>query len=76
MLTINDDIYSDDIPYVVKGVWVTICSIGDKLGNILIVPEHIKESKEFRFAKEYLEWYGKIRGVTKNDDIVLNWEDL
>ena len=77
MLTFNNDIYSDeDIPYFVKGVWATICSVSERIGTILIVPEYVKESKEFRFAKGYLEGCGKIRGVTENDDIILNWEDL
>lgn len=73
MLALNEDIYDDwDIPYVVKGVWASICAAGKREGTILFVPQYIKSSKDFRYAKGYLEWYGKIKGVNDNDDIILN----
>lgn len=73
MLSLNEDIYKDrNIPYVVKGVWAAICSTGEIKGNILFVPQYIKESKDFRFAKGYLEWCGKIDGINDDDDIILN----
>lgn len=73
MLSLNEDIYADsNIPYIVKGVWVTICATGHRAGNILFIPGYIKESKDFKFAKDYLEWCGKIKGVTDNGNIRLN----
>lgn len=74
MLSLNDeDIYTDpNIPYIVKGVWVIICATGSRLGNILFIPEYIKESKDFKFVKYYLEWCGKIKGVTDNDNFILS----
>ncbi len=72
MLYLNEDIYEDpDIPYNVKGVWATICANGERYENILVVPEFIKESKDFKFVRMYLQWQGKIKGVTYQDDIIL-----
>lgn len=69
MLSLNEDIYSDsNIPYIVKGV----CATGHRAGNILFIPEYIKESKDFKFVKDYLEWCGKIKGVTDNGNFRLN----
>ena len=73
MLSLNEDIYSDpNIPYIVKGVWVTICATGRRLGDILFVPEYIKESKDFKFVTDYLEWCEKIKCVTDSGNIRLN----
>ena len=73
MLALNEDIYEDlDIPYVIKGVWASICATGKREGTILFVPQYLKSSKDFKYAKGYLEWYGKIKGVNDNDDIILN----
>ena len=73
MLSLDESIYEDcNIPYVVKGVWAAICATGKREGTILFVPQCIKSSKDFRFAKGYLEWHGKIKGVNDNDDIILN----
>lgn len=73
MLSLNEDIYADpNIPYTVKGVWATICATGRRSGNILFIPEYIKESKDFKFVKDYLEWCGKIKGVTDNGNFRLS----
>ena len=73
MLSLDESIYEDqNIPYVVKGVWATICATGEIQGTTLFVPQYIKSSKDFKLATGYLEWYGQIKGVNDNDDIILN----
>lgn len=72
MLYLNEDIYEDkNIPYNVKGVWAAICATSERYENILVVPEFIKESKDFKSARLYLQWKGKIKGVTYQDNIIL-----
>lgn len=69
-ITINEEIFKDEsIPYEVKGVWASICATGKKVNNIIIVPNYVKKSKEFRFAIGYLEWFEFIKCVDENNNI-------
>lgn len=69
-ITINEEIFQDEnIPYEVKGVWASICATGRKVDKIIIVPDYVKKSREFRFAMGYLEWIEVIKGVDDDNNI-------
>ena len=72
-IIMNEEIFEDkDIPYVVKGVWASICAKGKRQGTLIYVPQYIKESKEFRYSVGYLEYFNYIKGINDANDILLN----
>lgn len=76
MKDITEYIFQDeDIPYSVKGVWASIYATGEKIDNIIIVPDYVKKSKEFRFAVDYLKWIGIIDDVDDDNNMIIAREE-